>query len=73
MLPEEWTGHLIGEMHNNRITYNDLGAELGVTNAYISMVLNGKRNPKNGQERFTRAVETISRRKRDGEPGGQER
>ena len=32
-MPEAWTGRLIGRMHNNRITYSDLGAELGVGKA----------------------------------------
>lgn len=29
-MPEAWTGRLIGKMHNNKVTYADLGAELGI-------------------------------------------
>lgn len=62
-MPEAWTGHLIGEMHNKRITYDDLAAEMGVTKPYISMILNGRRNPAGIQEKMTQAVERISQKR----------
>ena len=62
-MPEAWTGHLIGEMHNKRITYDDLAAEMGVTKPYISMILNGRRNPAGIQEKMTQAVEQISQKR----------
>ncbi len=58
-MPEKWTGHLVGRMHNENITNEDLGKELGVTSAYVSMVLNSKRTPADGKERFTAAVDSI--------------
>lgn len=62
-MPEAWTGNLIGEMHNNGITYEDVAAEMGVTKSYISMMLNSKRNPKGAQERLSAAVAVILARK----------
>lgn len=62
-MPETWTGNLIGDMHNKGITYDDLAAEMGVTKAYISMILNGKRKPSGICERMVDAVAAISRKK----------
>lgn len=63
-MPEKWTGRLIGKMHNERVTYEALGAEMGVTKAYVSMVLNGARNPQKARERFEAAFERIVQRKK---------
>lgn len=61
-MPEKWTGRLIGEMHNNCITYEQLANEIGVNKAYISMILNGRRKPSGIQERLERAVQRIIER-----------
>lgn len=58
MIPK-WTGHLVGKMHNNKVTNIDLANKLGYTNDYVSMVLNGKRTPKGARERFEAAVDEI--------------
>lgn len=58
-MPEKWTGELIGKMHNNRITYDDVAAQMNVTKSYISMILNGSRNPEGAQQRLEKAVEDI--------------
>lgn len=65
-MPEKWTGRLVGKMHNERITYDELAAELGVTKPYISMILNGKRNPDGIRVRMERAVDRLVQRKRGG-------
>ncbi len=62
-MPASWTGKLIGEMHNKGVTYDDLGEELGVTKSYISMILNGKRNPPGIEQRMEEAVRNIIQRK----------
>lgn len=62
-MPERWTGRLIGKMHNERITYDELAAELGVTKAYVSMILNGKRNPDGIRHRMEEAVNRLVREK----------
>lgn len=58
-MPEKWTGALIGKMHNEGITYDQLAAEMGVTKPYISMLLNGKRNPPGVKDRMESAVDRI--------------
>lgn len=62
-MPETWTGNLIGEMHNNGITYADLAAEMGVCKPYVSMILNGRRKPPNIRERMESAVAAIKNRR----------
>lgn len=64
-MPEKWTGRLIGRMHNERITYEQLANEMGVNKAYISMILNGKRKPPNIQKRMETAFEAIIKRERE--------
>lgn len=62
-MPQKWTGDIVGKMHINRITYEELANKLGVTKAYISMILNGARNPEGAQERFETALnELVSER-----------
>lgn len=63
-MPEKWTGRLIGQMHNEKITYDDLAKELGVTKSYISMILNGTRKPEGARERMESAVAAIVQRKK---------
>ena len=58
-MPKEWTGELVGLMHNHRITFQRLAEELCVTNRYVSMVLNGHREPPGIEQRFREAVNKI--------------
>ena len=48
-MPEEWTGRLIGEMHNADISRAEVAKELGVSTAYVTMVLNGIRTPEGAE------------------------
>lgn len=58
-MPKKWTGDLVGLMHVYRITVQMLAAELGVTDRYVSMVLNGHREPAGAMERFQAAVDRL--------------
>ena len=64
-MPEAWTGRLIGKMHNAGISRVELAEEMGCKKAYISMILNGQRNPAGARERLEAAFETVKRRKAD--------
>lgn len=63
---EEWTGHLLGKMHNNRVNASELATELGVTKAYISMILNGTRKPADAKSKLEAAVDAIIARRKEG-------
>ena len=68
-MPEKWTGRLIGRMHNNKITFEDLAKELGVSKPYVSMILNGRRSPDGIRGRMESAVDRIIERKNSECPG----
>ncbi len=57
--PQKWTGDLIGRMHNESVTYDDLAVELGVSKPYISMILNGNRNPHDAETRLNAAFYRV--------------
>lgn len=58
-MPKEWTGDLVGLMHNHRISFQQLADKLGVTNRYVSMVLNGHREPVGAERKFRAAVADL--------------
>ena len=64
-MPEKWTGDLVGRMHNARVTYDEMAAELGVSKPYISMILTGARKPEGIKERMEAALDKIMHRKEE--------
>lgn len=64
-MPEPWTGDLIGQMHNNGVTYDDLAAELNCTKSYISMIFNGKRSPAGAREKLFAAFDAVLKKKEE--------
>ena len=49
----------MGLMHVHKITNKMLGDEMGVTDRYVSMVLNGHKEPQNAEQRFTEALNKL--------------
>ena len=62
---EKWTGVLIGKMHNERVTYQDIADELSVTKSYISMILNGSRKPKGIKQRLEDAFNSVIEKRKN--------
>lgn len=58
-MPKEWTGDLVGLMHTHEISFSQLANELGVTNRYVSMVLNSHREPVGAETKFREAVNRL--------------
>lgn len=58
-LPEKWTGKLVGQMHNNRVTRQELADEIGVTKQYVVMILNGHRSPRGAREMLEVAYKNV--------------
>ena len=48
---EEWTGTVVGKMHQWGISNTELAKRCGYTTQYISMVLNGKKDFKSGESK----------------------
>ena len=58
-MPKKWTGNLVGLMHDNKISKTQLAEKLGVTREYVSMVLNGHREPAGAEDKFRAAVNEL--------------
>lgn len=56
---EKWTGALIGKMHNNGIKQVELAEKLGLTNAYVGMILRGERKPPNIRQKMESALDEL--------------
>jgi len=62
-MPAQWTGVIVGEMHNNGITGKQLAAELGWHEKYLSQVLNSADPPNRAEEKVRAALDRIIERK----------
>ena len=51
-------------MHINQITQREIAEEMHVTSDYISMILRGKKNPKNAEERIKNAIDVILKKRK---------
>lgn len=58
-MPAQWTGDVVGQMHLYHIAKRELADSLGVTPEYVSMVLNGHREPSGAEERFRAALARL--------------
>lgn len=58
-MPAQWTAEIVGQMHINQICRKDLAKQLGMTPEYVSMVLNGHRDPPDAENRFTKALRDL--------------
>lgn len=58
-MPKKWTGDLVGLMHTYSISNIQLANKLGVTDNYVSMILNGHREPEGAEQRFRAALDAL--------------
>ena len=58
-MPAQWTGAIVGEMHNNGITVKALAAEMGWNEKYLSTVLNSAEPPKKAEEKVRTALNSL--------------
>lgn len=59
----QWIADLVGKMHKFKVSKTNLAKELGVSREYVSMVLNGHREPAGAEQKFRDAAERIIERK----------
>jgi plasmid maintenance system antidote protein VapI len=55
----QWTGDFVGRMHRHRVTITQLAQEMDVTREYLSMILNGHRDPKGIEQRMNEALDNL--------------
>ena len=58
-MPAQWTGEIIGQLHLNGITAKRLAKAVGWSDKYLSLVLNGHREPKNAEAKVRTALDSI--------------
>ena len=54
-----WIGDLVGKMHTHKISKSQLAKHMGVTREYVSMVLNGHRDPAGAEKKFSQSLKEI--------------
>lgn len=55
----QWTGDVVGQMHQHGIKKKDLAVEIGWNAKYLSQVLNGKVDPCGAEERIRQALARL--------------
>lgn len=58
-MPAKWTADLLGEMHLAGVTAKQLAAEVGWNPKYLSVVLNGHREPKDAEKKLNAAFRRL--------------
>lgn len=58
-MPAQWTANIVGRMHMYKISGKDIAKHIGVTPEYVSMMLNGHKEPEGAEERFNNAIDEI--------------
>lgn len=67
----QWIGDFVGRVHRNRVTIGQVAQEMGVTREYLSMVLNGHREPNGIEQRMNDALDSLIEKQRaEGEQNG---
>lgn len=62
-MPAQWTGRIVGELHNNRITLKELAKEVGWHDKYLSQVINAENPPKDSEQKLTDALSRLIKQK----------
>ncbi len=60
----QWIGEVVGRMHRHRITNTQMAQEMGVTREYLSMILNGHREPPDIEKRLNDALDSVIEKNR---------
>lgn len=58
-MPAQWTGQLIGEIHNAGFTIKAVSEEAGLNPKYVSQVLNGKCSPGKAEAKLRAALQRM--------------
>jgi len=62
-MPAQWTGRIVGEIHNNNLTAKELAKELDWNEKYLSQVLNSENPPKDAEAKVSAALARLIARK----------
>ena len=68
--PAKWTASVVGDMHLFGITATELAAEIGWHPKYLSVVLNGHREPKGAELTVRAALDRLIVRQNSADEAG---
>ncbi|MBR2895197.1 MAG: hypothetical protein IKC03_06015 [Oscillospiraceae bacterium] len=58
-MPAQWTGKLVGEIHNAGLTIKQVAEEAGMNPKYISTVLNGDAEAPKAERKLRSALQRL--------------
>lgn len=58
-MPAQWTGEIIGKMHLHKVTGIELADALKWHPKYLSAVLNGRKTPKDAEQKVCTALDAL--------------
>lgn len=59
-MPAQWTGKLVGEIHNAGLTIKQVAEEAGMNPKYISTVLNGDDEAPKAEHKLRAALKRMT-------------
>lgn len=59
----EWTGDVVSKLHVYGLSIKELAESMGYSNEYLSVILNGKREPVGIQTKVEEAVNRLIKSK----------
>ena len=62
-MPAQWTGDIVAKMHINGITRRQLAVHLGYSPEWVTMVLNGHKEPAGAEAKFRAALDELIQEK----------
>lgn len=62
MIPAQWTGRLIGEIHNAGFSIKQVSEEAGLNPKYVSAVLNRNAEAPKAESKLRAALERLAAR-----------
>lgn len=67
MMPAKWTAELLGQMHLSGVTAKRLAEEVGWNPKYLSVVLNGHKEPRDAEKKLKAALQRLTSTDKSGE------
>lgn len=65
-MPAQWTGRLVGEIHNAGLTIKQVAAEAGLNDKYVSQVLNANTESPKAEQKLRAALIRLCERGKGG-------
>lgn len=64
-MPAQWTGRIVGELHNNKLTLKELAKEVNWNDKYLSQVINSENPPKGAEQKLTDAMNRLIEKQKE--------